>query len=244
MTTEITCERCRRTTTDPDRWDPEFGTGRIFCDPCWPHRNEETTMTTYKIVRFHQDLDTPNETLVRGLTLEQAQAHCQRDDTHGDGWFDGYTEEDKGTWDTGEVRLWLANDEPLYRMALTCGSADEMRATFDRRIAGAHVDWNAVDWDDIYASFEEDESTSRSAPTCSTPSSPRSTPAAAPAERRTHGASASAEHSQPPTMSDEPHVRRIAEAELDAMYRSFRDRRGYRQLRLAPRIGTPRSAAP
>lgn len=47
---------------------------------------------TYKIVRFFQD-GRDNETIVRGLTLEQAQAHCQRDDTHGDGWFDGYTEE-------------------------------------------------------------------------------------------------------------------------------------------------------
>ena len=46
-------------------------------------------MTTYKIVRFYQD-DTPNETIVRGLNLDQAQAHCRRDDTHGDGWFDGY----------------------------------------------------------------------------------------------------------------------------------------------------------
>jgi hypothetical protein len=48
-------------------------------------------MATYKIIRFRQHED--NETVVRGLTLEQAQAHCSREDTHGDGWFDGYTEE-------------------------------------------------------------------------------------------------------------------------------------------------------
>lgn len=42
---------------------------------------------TYKIVRFR--FKGENETLVRGLTLEQAQEHCSRDDTHGDGWFDG-----------------------------------------------------------------------------------------------------------------------------------------------------------
>lgn len=52
-------------------------------------------MTTYKIVRFYRD-DQPSQVIVRGLTLEQAQAHCQRDDTHGYGadgivaWFDGY----------------------------------------------------------------------------------------------------------------------------------------------------------
>ncbi len=49
-------------------------------------------MTTYKIIRLRFD-EALDETIVRGLTLEQAQAHCQRDDTHGDGWFDGYVEE-------------------------------------------------------------------------------------------------------------------------------------------------------
>jgi hypothetical protein len=45
---------------------------------------------TYKIIRFYQDEGRPSETLQTGLTLEEAQAHCRRDDTHGDGWFDGY----------------------------------------------------------------------------------------------------------------------------------------------------------
>ena len=49
-------------------------------------------MTTYMIVRFYRD-DRPKEIIVRGLTLEQAQAHCRRDDTRGDDWFDGYEEE-------------------------------------------------------------------------------------------------------------------------------------------------------
>jgi hypothetical protein len=53
----------------------------------------DTMTTTYKIVRFYQDLDRNNRVMARGLTLEQAQAHCQREDTHGDGWFDGYEEE-------------------------------------------------------------------------------------------------------------------------------------------------------
>ncbi|MFY9838224.1 MAG: hypothetical protein WAK55_17490 [Xanthobacteraceae bacterium] len=45
----------------------------------------------YKIVRFFKD--GPSFTIKTGLTLDEAQAHCKREDTHGDDWFDGYTEE-------------------------------------------------------------------------------------------------------------------------------------------------------
>lgn len=50
---------------------------------------------TYKIVRFTQDESDPRnrEVLATGLTLKEAQAHCEREDTHGEGWFDGYDEE-------------------------------------------------------------------------------------------------------------------------------------------------------
>ena len=52
-------------------------------------------MTTYKIVRFYapgQNKD--NETMQTGLTLEEAQEHCQDPDTRVSGvYFDGYTEE-------------------------------------------------------------------------------------------------------------------------------------------------------
>lgn len=48
-------------------------------------------MKTYKIIRFR--FEGKNRTIKKGLTLEEAQEHCQRDDTKGDGWFDGYTEE-------------------------------------------------------------------------------------------------------------------------------------------------------
>ncbi len=50
---------------------------------------------TYKIVRHYYpdsrgDHRRPR-TIKRGLTLEQAQEHCQRDDTRKEGqWFDGY----------------------------------------------------------------------------------------------------------------------------------------------------------
>jgi hypothetical protein len=47
--------------------------------------------TTYKIIRFYFDSD--SETIATGLTLEEAQEHCRRDDTRGDGWFDGYDED-------------------------------------------------------------------------------------------------------------------------------------------------------
>lgn len=66
-------------------------------------------MTTYRIVRFYRDSPELNQsTVTRGLTLEQAQAHCNDPETssstattpeavertkkHGP-WFDGYEEE-------------------------------------------------------------------------------------------------------------------------------------------------------
>ncbi len=52
---------------------------------------KDTDNKTYEIVRFHFQGD--NEVIKTGLTLEEAQEWCQREDTHGDGWFDGYREE-------------------------------------------------------------------------------------------------------------------------------------------------------
>ena len=50
----------------------------------------------YKIVRHHE-MDGIGPTVIKtGLTLAEAQAHCKREDTHGSGWFDGYTEESNG----------------------------------------------------------------------------------------------------------------------------------------------------
>lgn len=50
----------------------------------------------YKILRIYSD-DTPTEVIATGLTLEEAQEHCSRDDTRGGewphAWFDGYAEE-------------------------------------------------------------------------------------------------------------------------------------------------------
>jgi len=54
-------------------------------------------METYKITRFKRE--GKNRTIKTGLTLEEAQKHCSREDTHkldenGDPvWFDGFTKE-------------------------------------------------------------------------------------------------------------------------------------------------------
>lgn len=54
----------------------------------------------YKIVRhYHPAANRERETILRGLTLEEAKEHCKREDTHQtDGpeklqFFDGYAEE-------------------------------------------------------------------------------------------------------------------------------------------------------
>mgnify|MGYP003115284307 CR=1 FL=1 len=65
---------------------------------------------SYKIVRMFRDYHQPSQVIKRGLTLEQAQAHCRDPETssstclHAEGkrrtelrgpWFDGYEEERK-----------------------------------------------------------------------------------------------------------------------------------------------------
>lgn len=67
-------------------------------------------MSTYRIVRFYKDPDIPREVVARGLTLEQAQAHCNDPETSSStatgehakertarkgAWFDGYEDEDR-----------------------------------------------------------------------------------------------------------------------------------------------------
>jgi len=50
---------------------------------------------TYKIVRFYADIHKDEMFIQSGLSLQQAQEHCLREDTHDTeaGWFDGYRQE-------------------------------------------------------------------------------------------------------------------------------------------------------
>ena len=62
--------------------------GETYCDSCYQRVKAEKT---YKITRFSSNgLSVVTQ---KGLTLKEAQEHCQRPDTSGVGWFDGYEEE-------------------------------------------------------------------------------------------------------------------------------------------------------
>ena len=59
----------------------------------YPNFNEskwcEAADVTFHIIRTY-DSDRPSERIESGMTLKEAQTHCRRVDTHGEGWFDGY----------------------------------------------------------------------------------------------------------------------------------------------------------
>jgi len=51
--------------------------------------------TKYMIVRFYRKEGKQNKIMKTGLTLEQAQEHCNDPKTRKEGvWFDGYTKQD------------------------------------------------------------------------------------------------------------------------------------------------------
>lgn len=51
------------------------------------------TKERYKIVRYYSDDRKKNKVIKKGLTYTQARAHCNRKDTRGNTWFDGFTKE-------------------------------------------------------------------------------------------------------------------------------------------------------
>jgi len=53
-------------------------------------------MDTYKIIRFRRNSETGEVTkrvIKTGLSLHDAEKHCGKEETHGEGWFDGFTVE-------------------------------------------------------------------------------------------------------------------------------------------------------
>lgn len=63
----------------------------------------------YKIIRFRFKAN--NRTIKKGLSLEEAQAHCNNPKSSGKDWFDGYTEEksaiDYTTISSDNLTNWL-----------------------------------------------------------------------------------------------------------------------------------------
>ena len=62
-------------------------------------KKEDIKMESYKIIRYYRWTPEKNEVIKTGLTLEEAQEHCQDETTHEKNregkviWFDGYDKE-------------------------------------------------------------------------------------------------------------------------------------------------------
>lgn len=126
-------------------------------------------MTTYRIVRFYRDLETPNETIETGLTLKEAQAHCKDPTTSTEEYFDGYDEEEGPAYDgntnrsTWLVGLWINNDYDEYHRMLrerpfTAWSARvfAMTSPLKNSIKQDGAIFDNVNWEEIAEDWNKD----------------------------------------------------------------------------------------
>lgn len=60
----------------------------------WGDEEDEPENEDYCIIRFYRHDSNAKHIVKRGLTLDEAQAHCEREDTSCDDWFDGFSTED------------------------------------------------------------------------------------------------------------------------------------------------------
>jgi len=77
--------------------------------------NEET----YKIVRLHKN--GKKRVIQRGLSLEDAQAHCKDSKTHGEDWFDGYEVDE-----SKEEKEESSKDEIKIKMKIPADKLDDV----------------------------------------------------------------------------------------------------------------------
>lgn len=87
-----TCGTCGLTWDDgiSTSWTPA-PSGRCPFEYFHVDEDDDDIEQTYEIVRFR--FMGESEVLESGVTLEEAQEHCEREDTRGDGWFDGWRAE-------------------------------------------------------------------------------------------------------------------------------------------------------
>tara|TARA_B110000483_G_C17848841_1_gene409553 strand:+ start:128 stop:382 length:255 start_codon:yes stop_codon:yes gene_type:complete len=70
-------------------------------------------MKTYSIIRFYREGETENKTIKTGLTLEEAQEHCQDPDTECAEYFDGYEGEESEVRTDEEQAIYEHCDKPM-----------------------------------------------------------------------------------------------------------------------------------
>lgn len=57
-------------------------------------------------------------------------------------------------WDTWETNNWLNNDERMYNLMQLCGSAQEIREYCEEYLKGINVDYDKVNFREIYINNE------------------------------------------------------------------------------------------